>query len=84
MLIFFSMDYLNKLEKVSKNKTAGTVFPLIGVGSQISAAPLVIYIEISASLLISAAHLNAALIRIVIIYYRSHKNVSYDHDSTSS
>ena len=78
------MNYLNKLEKVSKNKTAGTVFPLISAGSQISAVSLGIHIEISASLLISAAHLNAALIRIVIIYYHSHKNVSYDYDSTSS
>ena len=78
------MDYLNKLEKVSKSKTAGTVFPLISVGSQISAVPLGMHIEISTSLLISAAHLNAALVRIVIIFYHSHKNVSYDYDSTSS
>ena len=35
----------------------------------ICAAPLVIHIEISASPLISAAPLNAALIRIVTIFY---------------
>ena len=40
-----------------------TVFPLISAGPQISAAPLGILIEISAS------PLNAALIRIVTIFY---------------
>ena len=46
-----------------------TVFPLISAGYQMSAAPLGIHIEISASLLISAADLYAALIRIATIFY---------------
>ena len=46
-----------------------TVFPLISAEPQISAAPLDIHIQISASPLISAAHLNMALIRTVTIFY---------------
>ena len=46
-----------------------TVFPIISAGPQISAAPLGIHIEISASPLIRAAPLNTTLIRIVTIFY---------------
>ena len=46
-----------------------TVFPLISAGPQISAAFLSAHIEITASPLISAAPLNAALNRIVTIFY---------------
>ena len=46
-----------------------TVFPLISAGPRISVASLGIHIEISASPLISAVNLNAALTRIVTIFY---------------
>ena len=57
------------LNCLSRESEGDTVFPLISAGPQISAAPLVIHIEISASSLISAAPLNVALIRIVAIFY---------------
>ena len=47
-----------------------TVFPLISAGSQISIAPSGIHVEITASPRISAAPLNAALIKIVTIFYQ--------------
>ena len=48
---------------------AYTVYPLIRAGPQISAGPLGICIEISATPLISVASLNAAVIGIVTIFY---------------
>ena len=50
-------------------RDSNTVFPLISAGSQISAAPLGIHIEISASPLKSIAPLNVVLIRIATIFY---------------
>ena len=51
------------------------VFPLINAWPQISAAPLGIHFEISASLLINAALLNTALVRIVTIFcYKLNQN----------
>ena len=55
--------------RVSEICFLDTVFPLISAGPHISAAPLGIYIEISASPLISAASINAALIRILTIFH---------------
>ena len=46
-----------------------TLFTLTSAGTQISAAPLGFHIEISASPLISAAHIYAMLIKLVSIFH---------------
>ena len=69
--IWFKSYYIQALKwrkKYWESLQMNTVLSLISGGPLISAALLGTHIEISASTLISAAPLNAVLIRIVIIF----------------
>ena len=71
---FWNFFWLLKRGYHSETSMLNTVFPLISAGPQISAGSLGIHIDPpfnSTSPLISAAPLNAALIKIVTIYSTS-------------